>query len=134
MAYRTLEEKFLADFAELEAKNLQLTQELGALKAQLDESSKKTFVERKLQAMVITKGREDLFDSFTMYCAPDTYGGVRDFDEWCLAYIQDYKLPCDVSRRAVINFFENEFQAAWEQAYEEEVASKKAEEAKSGEA
>lgn len=116
MIFRTLEEKFLADYARLEEENEMLKDELEEVESKLQDKKKNTIID----IMVMKKGKQAAFDSFCNYWTPKTYKGDRDFDEWAIELLD--KLPKSVSYEEARNYFEDELEAKWEEQYDEEVS------------
>ena len=113
--FRTLEEKFLADFAALEAERDALREEVEALRKEFE--SKRESV--TLDMMVREAGRKAVFDKYTDYRYPDTE--KHAYEEWCVKYIStDYydkpKLPSGLSATEFVNYFAREFEAAYDEA------------------
>jgi len=126
MAYRTLEEKFLADFEELERENEALRAKVQELLETVAETPKGN---RLIENMVRDEGRKKVFEKYTVssWNEPSTEG--YDYDEWCIRYIaHDYcdepKLPKGISVNEFIDYFEAEFSAAFDAKFEEEQAEK----------
>lgn len=128
MAYRTLEEKFLADFAELQEGNHVLKEQVKALQEQLHPETRENKMVQKLKGMVVAEGRKALFNQAHQYALPDTNLGKRDYYSWCCAYMYRPFLPDDISTATFVEFFDDEFQRAWDRAYERDIAENRTEE------
>lgn len=119
MGYRTLEEKFIADYEHLEEENSSLRQKVKELESQLQKDSDGNFI---LDTMVNKAGRNKLFDDCTLYYTPGTLGGDKGLEEWAFEYCNDGgKIPASVSFKEFFDYFEEEFESAWEEKYNEEV-------------
>lgn len=88
MSYRTLEEKFIADYEHLEEENSSLRQKVEELESQLQKDSCGNFI---LDTMVNKAGRNKLFDDCTCYYTPDTLNGDKGLEEWAFEYCNDGK-------------------------------------------
>lgn len=117
MSYRTLEEKFLADFEMLET-------EKKLLEVRVENLEQKLLVERKnitLDALVRTEGRKKVFgDAVNNWSVPDV--GDRDFETWCHVYTYEHALPNGVSTQEFVDYFEDEYVTAFEAKIESEHA------------
>ena len=122
MTYRTLEEKFLADFESLE-------KERNNLRSRVDELEQLLTKERGnmlLDAMVKSEGRKVVFDRYTKhYGIPKT--SLYEYGEWCRRFIDDGygsepKPPNGVSAQEFVDYFEPEFSNAFDAQYERENA------------
>lgn len=119
MGYRTLEEKFIADYEHLEEENSSLRQKVKELESQLQKDSDGNFI---LDTMVNKAGRNKLFDDCTLYYTPNTLGGDKGLEEWAFEYCNDGgKIPASVSFKEFFDYFEEEFNNAWEEEYDKEV-------------
>lgn len=119
MSYRTLEEKFIADYEHLEEENSSLRQKVKELESQLQKDSGGNFI---LDTMVNKAGRNKLFDDCTWYYTPDTLNGDKGLEEWAFEYCNDgKKIPASVSFKEFFDYFIEEFESAWEEKYNEEV-------------
>ena len=120
MSYRTLEEKFLADYEYLEQENSSLRQKVEELESQLQKDSGGNFI---LDTMVNKAGRNKVFDDCNRrWRLPDTLNGDKGVKEWAFEYLNEGgNLPCSVSFEEFFDYFEEEFNNAWEEKYDEEV-------------
>lgn len=119
MGYRTLEEKFIADYEYLEKENSNLRQKVEELESQLQKNSDGNFI---LDTMVNKAGRNKLFDNCTLYYTPCTLKGNKEFKKWAFEYCDDGgKIPTSVSFEEFFDYFIEEFENAWEEKYNEEV-------------
>ena len=115
MSYRTLEEKFLADFEELENENKRLRDEIAQLQAAL---SKET-VNRTLDVVVETAGRLAIIKN-VMPTWNRAKATENNFDEWVLKSAYENELPKGVSIIDFIAYFEKELVSAYEDKYADE--------------
>ena len=106
MAYRTLEEKFLADYAALEAENAALVAKVAELEARFAER-RTSFV---LDTAVRHAGRKALFEKSVWKCHSDMSEG---FDAWCLDKLN--KAPDGVSKGELVEYFADEFERLWDE-------------------
>jgi hypothetical protein len=111
MSYRTLEERFLADYERLETENAELRKKLEETLAEM--ADKRTNI--VLDNAVRKAGREKLFRDCTWACRSDMKDG---FDAWCLD--RTYVPPQGVSKGEFIEYFADEFEQLWEQEYDGE--------------
>lgn len=119
MGYRTLEEKFIADYEYLEKENSNLRQKVEKLESQLQKNNGGNFI---LDTMVNKAGRNKLFDDCMRYYTPDTLNGDKGLKEWAFEYCDDGgKIPTSVSFEEFFDYFIEEFENAWEEKYNEEV-------------
>lgn len=119
MSYRTLEEKFIADYEHLEEENSSLRQKVKELESQLQKDSDGNFI---LDTMVNKAGRNKLFDDCMLYYAPRTLDGDKGLEEWAFEYCNDGgEIPTSVSFKEFFDYFIEEFENAWEEKYNEEV-------------
>lgn len=119
MGYRTLEEKFIADYEHLEEENFNLRKKVEELESQLQKDSDGNFI---LDTMVNKAGRNKLFDDCTLCYTPGTLDGDKGLEEWAFEYCNDgIKIPTSVSFKEFFNYFIEEFESAWEKEYNEEV-------------
>lgn len=119
MGYRTLEEKFIADYEYLEKENSNLRQKVEELESQLQKNSDGNFI---LDTMVNKAGRNKLFDDYTLYYTPCTLKGNKELKKWAFEYCDDGgKIPTSVSFEEFFDYFIEEFENAWEEKYNEEV-------------
>lgn len=116
MSYRTLEEKFLADFEALEKENKALQEKVQELLEKL--SAQKG--NRVLDAAVRSAGRaavlEKSFIRWRTYSAKD-----REFETWVQLMTED-NLPKGVSLNEFIEYFDDELTERYEKQYEEDDA------------
>lgn len=128
MAYRTLEEKFLADYEELEKQCNRMRSRIDELEAVLEEERGN----RMLDLMVKIEGRKAVFEqTVKKWGIPKT--STYEYAEWCMKYIdEDYggnpKLPKGVSVSEFVDYFEAEFDRAYEKQYEKEAQEAQKEE------
>lgn len=116
MAYRTLEEKFLADFEELERENETLRERIR----NLEESMAERKVNITLDALVRAEGRRKVFDdAVNTWSVPDV--GERDFETWCHVYTYTHKVPQGVTIQEFVDYFAAEYETAYEDKIAEEV-------------
>lgn len=119
MGYRTLEEKFIADYEYLEKENSNLRQKVAELESQLQKNNGGNFI---LDTMVNKAGRNKLFDNCTLYYTPGTLKGNKGLEEWAFEYCDDGgKIPTSVRFEEFFDYFIEEFENAWETKYNEEV-------------
>ena len=118
MSYRTLEEKFLADFEAMETVNQKLMLRVTELENQL--------VERRgnivLDNMVRVEGRKEVFDNILgwkrMYPPKTT---LYSFDAWCEKWLSECAdLPKGVSHQEIVDYFGKEFEAEYERKADED--------------
>ena len=114
MSYRTLEEKFLADFEELEKENEALRDKIQELLEKLSEQKGN----RVLDAAVKSAGRaavlEKSFIRWRTYSAKD-----REFEVWVELMTED-NLPKGVSLNEFIEYFDEELTERYEKQYEKD--------------
>ena len=114
MTYRTIEEKFLADFESLEQERNQLRSRVDELEALLTKERGNML----LNAMVKSEGRKVVFGTFTKhYSIPKA--SLYEYDEWCRKFIDDGytgepKPPAGVSVQEFMDYFEPEFSDAFD--------------------
>lgn len=109
MAYRTLEEKFLADYEALEADNARLADRVLELEAIIA----KDRANITLDALVKAEGRKKVFDdAVRMWSVPDV--GDRDFETWCHGYTYDHAVPQGVSIQEFVDYFADEYVMTYE--------------------
>lgn len=113
--FKTLEEKFLNDYARLEEENEKLKAEIEQLKDQIAKQSK-NFV---LDKMVSVEGRKVVFEKICNYWTPRTNKGECDFDAWAMDLMSN--LPRSVSFKEARDYFDDELELRYEEKYEEEV-------------
>lgn len=112
MGYRTLEEKFLADFEELENENKRLRDEIVQLDTKLFEES----VNRVLDIAVKTAGRREIIKR-VMPSWNWASAVKNDFTEWVIRSSYENELPVGVSMNDFITYFEDELTGAYEEKY-----------------
>ena len=83
MGYRTLEEKFIADYEYLEKENSNLRQKVEKLESQLQKNNGGNFI---LDTMVNKAGRNKIFDDCMRYYTPDTLNGDKGLKEYVAMY------------------------------------------------
>lgn len=116
--YRTIEEKFLADFEKLERENDELREHIAELDAIIAERSRNI----TLDALVRAEGRRKVFnDAVNTWSVPDV--GDRDFEAWCHVYTYEHALPKGVSIREFVDYFDDEYVTAYEGKIAEEVGA-----------
>lgn len=113
--FKTLEEKFLSDYAKLEEENEKLKAELEQLKDQIAEQPKHFILDK----MVEVEGRKVVFEKICNYWTPKTCKGERDFDEWAIDLMSN--LPKAVNFNEARDYFNDELERKYEEQYEEEV-------------
>ena len=116
MSYRTLEEKFLADFDRLENANKELIIENERLQAALSENS----VNRVLDIAVKVAGRRKILEGI-MPNWNMAHASTRDFEEWVIDSAYERELPGGVSMNDFITYFESELREAYEEKYAEDL-------------
>lgn len=116
MSYRTLEEKFLADYEALENEN-------RALQGKVQELLEKLAAQkgnRVLDAAVRSAGRaavlEESLIRWRTYSAND-----REFEVWVQLMTEDH-LPKGVSLNEFIEYFDDELTERYEKQYEKDEA------------
>ncbi len=116
MSYRTLEEKFLADYEALEKENRALQDKVQELADKLATQKGN----RVLDAAVRSAGRaavlEKSFVRWRTYSAND-----RDYETWVQLMTEDY-LPKGVSLNEFIEYFDDELTERYEKQYEKDEA------------
>lgn len=121
MAYRTLEEKFLADYEGLVRENEALRSKIQELLGKMAENKGNIL----LDAMVRAEGRKAVFkENVKHYSTPSPT--CCEYREWCVKMIdEDFggrkKLPDGVSVHEFVDYFEPEFCIAFDDAYSKEV-------------
>ena len=116
MSYRTLEEKFLADYEALEKENMALQDKVQELLEKLAAQKGN----RVLDAAVRSAGRaavlEKSFIRWRTYSAND-----REFETW-VQLMTEGNLPNGVSLNEFIEYFDEEITERYEKQYEEDEA------------
>lgn len=114
MSYRTLEEKFLADYEAMELENSELRKRVDELLAEIASGSRN----RVLDAAVRSAGRADVLQK--SFCSWRTYSANdRDFETWVQLSTEGY-LPKGVSLKEFIDYFEEELGDRYERQYAED--------------
>lgn len=113
--FKTLEEKFLNDYAKLEEENEKLKAEIEQLKDQIAKQPKNFILDK----MVSVEGRKAVFEKICSYWTPGTNKGECDFDAWAMDLMNN--LPSSVSFKEARDYFNDELELRYEEKYEEEV-------------
>ena len=113
-SYRTLEERFLAEYAALEEERDGLAARNAELEAELAE--KRTHI--RLDAMVRAAGREKVLQGILGYRRAPTVSD-RSYEEWALQRIGDaFEKPGGASDQEIIDYFEPELTEEYEKLVE----------------
>lgn len=116
--FRTIEEKFLADFERLEKENESLRETVAELEGKLRDERKNI----TLDALVRAEGRRKVFsEAVRSWGKPDV--GDRDFDTWVRVFTYEHNIPQGVSMQEFIDYFEVEYQTEFEEKIAEEIGS-----------
>lgn len=116
--YRTIEEKFLADFEALEKENDALREHIAEFDAIIAEKGGNI----TLDALVRAEGRKKVFaDAVRSWGKPDV--GDRDFETWARVFTYEYEIPHGVSMQEFIDYFEVEYQTEFETKIAEELGA-----------
>ena len=124
MTYRTIEEKFLADYEKLERENARLEGEVNDLKQQLEGLNAKTNI--TLDVAVRAAGRKEMINN-VIYSWRTCSAINNDFEDW-VRYMADGNIPKGVSFQEFIKYFEDELVEMYEEAYDKEYAEKQRQE------
>ena len=120
MVFKTLEEKFLADFDKLQNENEELAKRVEELTEKIEQFNEKSR-NITLDALVKAEGRKKVYDGAAKtWGVPDV--GDRDFNTWCVAYTWEHQIPQGVSVQEFVDYFYEEYERAYEAKIAEEVA------------
>lgn len=113
-SYRTLEERFLAEYAALEEERDGLAARNAELEAELAE--KRTHI--RLDAMVRAAGREKVLQGILGYRRAPSVSD-RSYEEWALQRIDEaFDKPGGASDQEIIDYFEPELTEEYEKLVE----------------
>ena len=116
MSYRTLEEKFLADYEQLERERDELQAKVDELQERFEDKRKDLVLDAAVRAAGRAKVLEDSFVSWRTY---DAKG--REFETW-VQLMTENNLPKGVSLNEFISYFEHELYERYEEQYAKDYA------------